>query len=200
MMNSARSATSTAFGLSRAWTITFGVLTLIIGLLVLFWPGKTVLVIAVLFGIQLIVGGIFRLVLSISYSEAETSGRVLYAILGALSIIVGLLCLREPLQTVVVLGLLLGLAWTIGGIVEIVHGFTGEHGSGRGWQIAGGLLSVIAGVIVLVYPGASLVTLAWVMGLLLVFYGAIAIGRAIFAGRSATGTAPAAGRASPATS
>lgn len=183
MTSSALSETSTSglgtLGRSRGWTITFGVLTLIIGLLVLFWPGKTVLVLAVLFGIQLLVAGVFRLVASIAVSHAETSTRVLFALLGVLSIIVGILVLREPGQTVVVLGLLLGLVWTVGGVIEIFHGFTGEAGSGRGWHIAGGLLSVIAGIIVLAYPAASLATLAWVMGVLLVFYGAIAIGRGI---------------------
>ncbi len=202
-MTSSVSDTSTsglgALGRSRAWIITFGVLTVILGLLVLFWPGKTVVVLAVLFAIQLLVVGIFRLVAAFAVSEAQTSTRVLFALLGVLFIIVGILCLREPLQTIVVLGLLLGLVWTISGVIEIFHGFAGEHGSGRGWHVAGGLLSLVAGIIVLVYPAASLVTIAWVMGLLLVFYGAMAIARGIFTGRSTQpSTAP--GYASPATS
>lgn len=171
--------------MGRALTITFGVLTLIAGLLVLFWPGATVLVIAVIFAIQLIIIGIYRLVLAFSAGEAATGARVLFAIIGVLSIVVGVLLLRDPAIAVVTLGLLLGLMWTVSGLIEIFHGFTGERGSGRGWLIAGGVLSLIAGIIVLVYPAASLVTIAWIMGLLLVFYGIVMIIRGIVGPRAA---------------
>jgi uncharacterized membrane protein HdeD (DUF308 family) len=50
-------------GLSRAWgwALVFGVLTLAVGVAAVVWPGRTVVVIAVLFGIQLLVWGVFRL-------------------------------------------------------------------------------------------------------------------------------------------
>ncbi len=164
-----------ALGRSRAWIITFGVLTLIAGLLLLFWPGATAIVLAVIFGVQLIIIGIYRLVLAIAAGEASTGARVFFAIIGVLSIIVGILCLRAPLETVVVLGLLIGLVWTITGIVEMVQAFTGESGSARWWLFAGGLLSLIAGVIVLFYPGLSFVVLVWVMGIFLAIYGIMMI-------------------------
>jgi uncharacterized membrane protein HdeD (DUF308 family) len=173
-------------GRSRAWIITFGVLTLIAGLLVLFWPGATVLVLAVIFAIQLIIIGIYRLVLAIAASEDATGARVFFGIIGVLSIVVGILCLRAPLQTVIVLGLLLGLIWTITGIVEIVHAFTGEKGSSRWWLLLSGLLSVIAGIILIVYPGESLVVLAWVMGVLFVVYGIIMIIQGFMTPKAAT--------------
>jgi uncharacterized membrane protein HdeD (DUF308 family) len=44
------------------WVLSFGIITLLAGILVLAWPGATLLVIAVLFGVQLIVAGIFRFV------------------------------------------------------------------------------------------------------------------------------------------
>ena len=162
-------------GRSKALLITVGVLTLIAGLLVVFWPGATAIVLAVIFGVQLIILGIYRLILAIAASEENTGARVFFAIIGILSIVVGILCLRDPLLTIAALGLLIGLVWTITGIVEIVHAFTGEKGSGRGWLFAGGLLSVIAGVIVLVYPAISVVVLAWVIGIFLVIYGVIMI-------------------------
>ncbi len=163
------------FGRSKALLITVGVLTLVAGLLVVFWPGATAIVLAVIFGVQLIILGIYRLVLSIAAGEESTGTRVFFAIIGILSIVIGILCLRDPLLTIAALGLLLGLVWTITGIVEIVHAFTGEKGSGRGWLLAGGLLSLIAGIIVLFYPAISIVVLAWVMGIFLVIYGVIMI-------------------------
>jgi uncharacterized membrane protein HdeD (DUF308 family) len=46
---------------------------------------------------------------------------------------------------------------------------------GRGWTIFMGLLSIVAGVVVLVYPGISLATLAIVLGLWLLLFGVMEI-------------------------
>ena len=51
------------------WLLSFGVLTLIAGVAVVAWPGPTVIVIAVLFGIQLIVAGIFQFVAAFAGSD-----------------------------------------------------------------------------------------------------------------------------------
>ena len=72
---------------------------------------------------------------------------------GRLSLLVGLLCLRDPLQTLAVLGLLVGVAWTVGGIIRVVQGIVAERGATRGWRIASGVVWVVAGGVVLVYPG-----------------------------------------------
>ena len=42
------------------WVLAFGVITLLTGIAALAWPGRTLVVVAVLFGVQLIVMGIFR--------------------------------------------------------------------------------------------------------------------------------------------
>jgi hypothetical protein len=47
----------------------------------------------------------------------------------------------------------------------------------RVWVVASGLLSVVAAIIVAVFPGISLVTLAIVLGVWLIFFGPILIGR-----------------------
>ena len=180
----------TTIGKSRGWAITFGVITVIIGVLIMVWPGPTLLFVAILFGIQLLIAGIFRLVTGLSRSGIETSSRVLYSVIGILSIIAGILCLKAPIATVGILALIIGLMWVIGGIVEIVHAF-GDDVHGRGWLITSGVIGVIAGIIVLVYPGASLVTLTWLFGILLVVLGIVAVVSAIMSGReSAPATAP----------
>jgi uncharacterized membrane protein HdeD (DUF308 family) len=60
-------------------------------------------VLAVLFGINLLVVGILQLVAAFS-DAARRNGRGLSCMLGTLSLLVGLLCLRDPLQTLLVLG------------------------------------------------------------------------------------------------
>jgi uncharacterized membrane protein HdeD (DUF308 family) len=64
------------------WVLTFGIITLLAGVLVVIWPGRTIEVIAVLFGIQLIVAGIFRFVAAFAADEESGGTRVLLALLG----------------------------------------------------------------------------------------------------------------------
>ena len=141
------------------WTglgIGVGLLSIVIGLLVLFWPGASVVVIAWLFAIQLIVSGILQLVAAfMDESGTGTGAHVLMGLLGALSILVGLLCLRAPLQTAVVLGLLIGATWVIGGVIGIVHAIGAGPGGHRGWRITSGVLSAFGGAVVLVDPGSA---------------------------------------------
>lgn len=157
------------------WVLTFGIITLLAGLLTLAWPGRTIVVVAVLFGIQLIVAGIFRFVTALAADEESGGTRALLALLGVLSFIVGLYAVRHVLITIAALALLLGIFWIVNGAVETFTALSHKHMQGRGWTIVMGLLSVAAGVVVLVYPAISLAVLAVVLGFWLLVYGIMEI-------------------------
>jgi uncharacterized membrane protein HdeD (DUF308 family) len=88
------------------WALTFGIITLLAGLLTLAWPGRTIVVVAVLFGAQLVVAGIFRFVAALASDDETGATRVLLALLGVLSFIVGLYALRHLLLTIAALATL----------------------------------------------------------------------------------------------
>jgi uncharacterized membrane protein HdeD (DUF308 family) len=157
------------------WVLFFGIVTVLAGLFALVWPGRTLQVIAVLFGIQLVVAGIFRFVTALAVDEASGGTRVLLALLGVLSFIVGLYALRNVLVTIAALALLLGIFWIVNGAVETFAALSDRGMQGRGWAIFMGLLSIVAGVVVLVYPGISLATLAVVLGFWLIVLGVMEI-------------------------
>jgi uncharacterized membrane protein HdeD (DUF308 family) len=176
------------------WVLTFGVITLLAGLLTLAWPGRTILVVAVLFGIQLVVAGIFRFLAALAADDESGGTRALLALLGVLSFIVGLYALRHVLLTIAALALLLGIFWIVNGAVETFAALSHRRMQGRGWTIFMGLLSVVAGVVVLVYPAISLATMAVVLGFWLLVYGIMEILLAFrlrSAGQEATRVAPA---------
>ena len=176
------------------WVLFFGIVTVLAGLFTLVWPGRTIVVIAVLFGIQLIVAGIFRFVGAFATDDESGGTRVLLALLGVLSFIVGLYALRHILITVAALALLLGIFWIVNGVVETFTALSHRGMQGRGWTIFMGLLSIAAGIVVLVYPGISLATLAIVLGFWLLVYGAMEIVLAFrlrSAGHAASHVAPA---------
>lgn len=177
------------------WVLFFGIVTVLVGLFAIVWPDRTLQVIAVLFGIQLVVAGIFRFVTALAVDEASGGTRVLLALLGVLSFIVGLYALRNVLVTIAALALLLGIFWIVNGAVETFTALSDRGMQGRGWAIFMGLLSIVAGVVVLVYPGISLATLAIVLGFWLIVFGVMEIVAAFrlrslgqAAGRVATAT------------
>jgi uncharacterized membrane protein HdeD (DUF308 family) len=176
------------------WVLFFGIVTLLAGLFALFWPGRTIVVVAVLFGVQLVVAGIFRFIAALAADEESGGARALLALLGVLSFIVGLYALRNVLVTIAALALLLGIFWIVNGAVEVFAALSHRGMQGRGWTIFMGLLSVVAGVAVLVYPAISLTTLAVVLGFWLLVYGIMEIVLAFrlrSAGQEATRVVPA---------
>ncbi len=153
---------------SRGWTLAFGIITLLAGIAALTWPGSTVFVIAMIFGIQLVVLGVFWFVNALG--SAEKGAQILLAIL---AILVGALILRNPLETVLVFPLLLGLFWTVNGIIETFHAIARHEVPHRGWSITAGVLSLLAGIALLAMPVIGLVTLTVLLGVWLVIYGAV---------------------------
>lgn len=162
-------------GGSRWWYVAYGVLSVIAGVVAIAMPGVTLLALAVLFAVQLFILGIFRIVGAFAVPDTSTGMRVLAIVVGILSVIVGVICLRSPSQTIVILTLVLGAFWLVNGIMEIVAGIAGTGERGRGWSIVGGLISVLGGIVVLSAPISSAVTLAWLLGILLVAHGVVAI-------------------------
>jgi uncharacterized membrane protein HdeD (DUF308 family) len=105
------------------WLLAYGILTLLAAIAVLAWPGATLLVVAVLFGVQLIVSGIFRFVTALSIDDVSGGTRVLLALLGVLSVIVGLWAVRHVLLTLLALTVFLGIWLAIFGVMEITGAF-----------------------------------------------------------------------------
>lgn len=157
------------------WILIFGILMVVVGVIALAWPGPTVIALAVLFGIQLIVSGIFWLIGAFARGGESGGARVMSAILGLLGILIGLYAVRHIVVSVVALALLIGIYWVANGIAEVYNAITHHEQEHRGWMAFLGVLSVLAGIIVIVYPGISLVTLAIVLGIWLIIYGVMEI-------------------------
>jgi uncharacterized membrane protein HdeD (DUF308 family) len=162
-------------GRSWIWVLAFGIITLAIGVLALAWPGRTLIVVAVVFGAQLIVMGIFRFIAAFAVEDLSAGSRVLLALLGVLSLIIGLYAVRHILITLLALVLLLGIFWVVSGTVELFTALSHRQMHGRGWTAFMGILSILAGIVVLIYPSISLLVLAVVLGIWLLVFGVMQI-------------------------
>src|SRR5215471_3702688 len=160
-------------GRSWAWLLAMGIISAVIGLLVIFFPHPTLFLIAMLFAIQLIAVGVFRFVTAFTTPERSGWLRALSAVVAVLAFIVGIYLFRRPLLSLLVLAVLLGIFWIVHGVIEL-FGAIGDSGMpGRGWVAVSGVLGIAAGAVVLAFPGMTMLILALILGVWLVVYGVI---------------------------
>jgi uncharacterized membrane protein HdeD (DUF308 family) len=149
--------------------LAYGVATLVLAVVLAVWPDETLKVLAVLIGIQLIITGVVRLISAVTARGVDGGVRAVLGLLGGLAVVVGLLCLRDPVQTVLVLSILLGVWWIASGFTDIISAFLSPTSAGRIWNVALGAISVGAGCFLLIHPDVSLkifviVACVWLFG------------------------------------
>ena len=152
--------------------VAIGIISVILGVLVLVWPKATLLVVAIIFGLQLIAAGAVRL--SVTSELPATPGwvRPVSIALGVLSIIAGIICLFRPGTSLVVIAILIAAGWIAEGVAALVHGFaSGRSAGARVFLLIFGAISIVAGIVVAVWPGATLVVLTRIAGILLIVIG-----------------------------
>lgn len=159
-----------------AWQVVLmtGVASLVLGILILVWPGPSLLVAGVLFGLYLLISGILQLAAAFGTHRAA-SLRVLAFISGSLAILLGLFCFRGPMTSILLLALWIGIGWLIRGITQAVAAAHDPTVPARGWQIFLGLVSFLAGIVLIVFPFTSLAVLTLVAGWWLVVVGVVEI-------------------------
>jgi uncharacterized membrane protein HdeD (DUF308 family) len=162
-------------GKSWGWVLFFGIVTLALGVVVVARPKDTIFAFAFLLGVWLFVAGLFRIVAAIADHDETGGARWLMAVLGILSVIVGILFLRHTDETVTTLAFLIGLFWVVGGIIEFFTAYSDYGAPARGWRIGMGLLAFAAGVVTLVVPHLTVNVLAVIMGIWLILYGILEI-------------------------
>jgi uncharacterized membrane protein HdeD (DUF308 family) len=172
-------------------TLFLGIVTAILGLIVAFRPSTSLNVIAVLFGILMIISGIFHLIRVFDPAELH---RVWLGIAGLLFIVIGVLLIRHLHLTVAIIGLVVGLTWIVQGLSALIGGIAGGSREGRWWWIFFGIVSLIAGIVVVSSPVTSVTVLATLLGIWFIVMGVFEIIGA-FIIRKAFSAAPRAPRA-----
>jgi uncharacterized membrane protein HdeD (DUF308 family) len=148
-----------------------GVLAIIFGLIALFAPIATAVVLAVVIGAYAIVDGVFHIIEAIRHRGS--SSMVLRIVLGAVSILFGILVLVWPGISLAILVILVAIWAIIIGVLQIMSSVRHRavpH-SGWVWGIIGGALSLLFGILVLIRPGAGLVSIIWIIGIWAIVWG-----------------------------
>ena len=158
------------------WTLAAGVLTIVLGGIVLAWPGPTILVASTLFGVYLLLTGFVGLFMAFALPHSAGM-RVLLFISGILSVVLAILSFRHfgDAYAILLLSLWIGISFIFQGVSAIAAAIGESNLPGRGWSVVLGVISVIAGLVVLVWPFDSIVVLVVVAGVWLVILGVVEI-------------------------
>lgn len=161
-----------------------GVLSVILGILILVWPAKTAMVVTAIIAIYAIAAGLVYAGLGIFSSNKGGWSRLGYIVLGVLFVIAGIVAFANLGATTVWLaafvGILVGIMWIVEGVVALS---TLDLAPSRGWTIFFAIISIIAGVTLLFSPIWGAVTLWWLLGIGAVVLGIINIVRAFSFGK-----------------
>jgi uncharacterized membrane protein HdeD (DUF308 family) len=155
---------------ATATSILLGVLSIIIGIMALAWPGVTVLAIVLLFAIY----AFCRSFVQAAHAfRSHAVGPVLgHLVLALIDLAAGAFAVAWPAPTALVLVLVLGIWAVTGGAFEFFAAFRGGERAGtRAIFIIGGLVAVMFGLVVLARPGIGALTLALLFGLFSLIYG-----------------------------
>lgn len=161
--------------LRHSWKLLLGlgITSLVAGLLLLVWPGRTTLVVAMLFGIYLIVAGLGQIGLGFALNFSSTA-KALNLLAGALSLIAGIVCVVNGDMAISLLGAFLGVIWLLFGLARLAT-LPRRGYSGRAMAILAGAASVIGGLVLLISPIGSVLVLAMVTGAFMAALGVFAI-------------------------
>jgi uncharacterized membrane protein HdeD (DUF308 family) len=125
-------------------------------------------VLAILLGVLMILSGIFHLIRVFDPAEVH---RIWLGIAGLLFIVIGVVLIRHLHLTRALIGLIIGITWIVQGLTALIGGIAGGVREGRGWWIAFGAVSIIAGIVVVSTPESSLNVLATLVGIWFVIMG-----------------------------
>jgi uncharacterized membrane protein HdeD (DUF308 family) len=149
-----------------------GFLALVFGVIALAWPRITLLALVFVFGIYAIVDGVTSLYSAITRRYLRGEDRAWLVLQGILGIVVGVLVFVWPGITGLILLVLIAAWMLVTGVLQIVASFTLRRQVRNEWMLLiGGILSIIAGLILIARPGVGALALILVIGIYAILYG-----------------------------
>lgn len=157
-----------------SWQVTLfmGLVSFVLGIIVAFHPSTSLNVIAVLVGILFLASGVFQLIRAL---DSTASHRAWAAVVGLAFIVIGVVLIRHLHVTRVLIALLIGVIWILQGVVELMVGLTHTDRRGAGWAVVFGIVSLIAGIVLVAWPSSSVVALTIILGVWFAILGVLQV-------------------------
>ncbi len=152
-----------------------GAISVVLGLVVAFNPTSSLNVVSILLGVLLVVFGLLHVARAVGGAPRNRAGA---AIAGIVYLALGVVLIRHLNVTVVLLALLVGLTWIVQGVVGMMAAAT-QQGTTRAWLVGVGVVSLVAGIVVIAAPIGSVTVLTVLLGIWWIVFGFLEIGGAL---------------------
>lgn len=164
-----------------------GLLAILVGVVVVAWPGMTITVASIFFGVGLLFIGVQQVFLAFTV-RGSTAMKLLLFISGAAALILAVMCLVRLSNAWELLAIWIAVGFIFRGVATTMTAIGDPTLPGRVWNIAIGVITLIAGIVVMASPYESLAILTLIVGIWLIVIGVFEIVAAI-AIRKATNSA-----------
>ncbi|HMU35624.1 MAG TPA: DUF308 domain-containing protein [Marmoricola sp.] len=155
-----------------------GGIGIIFGAGAMIWPAKTLVVLAIFWGLWALVDGLGTLV-QIFATGTPPAARFLAALLGVVSVIAAVVAISSPTFAVTAVTWVLGLWLIARGIAELIGAISITNAHGKILLAIGGALDIAIGVLFMSNPGRSALAVAFIVGLLALIWGLILVASGI---------------------
>ena len=159
----------------RAWWVLAlrGAAAILFGVLALAWPGLTLLTLIYLFAAYALIAGCASVAGALRHRQTEDEWWV-PMLLGLVSIGAGIVAVRNPALTTLLLVLLIGANALVAGVLDLVAATRLRQAVSDEWLLVlSGLASIVFGAVVFGFPAAGALTLVWMVSLYAVVAGAL---------------------------
>jgi uncharacterized membrane protein HdeD (DUF308 family) len=172
---------------ASTWSIAWGVLLIIFGMLAIGSPFLAAVAVSVVVGWLIILAGAVHVVLAF---HAHGAGSLIWKLLvGIAYLLFGAYLLVHPLLGVASLTLVLASLFLIEGILDIVLFFKMRSTQGSTWVLIDGIITLLLGLLIyLQWPSSSIWAVGTLVGVSMIISGITRV-MLSFAARKATATA-----------
>jgi uncharacterized membrane protein HdeD (DUF308 family) len=167
--------------LLRSWWMLAlrGLAALAFGILAVLWPGLTLLWLVALFAAYALIGGV-ACVIAAARNRRSDEDWWLILLLGLVSIAAAVIAFFHPALTALVFVLVMGANALVTGILDIVVAIRLRKVIRGEWLLVlTGIISIIFGVLVFLFPDAGALTLVWLISIYAIFTGILLLALAV---------------------
>ena len=160
-------------GIRNWWSLSLrGIIAVLFGLAVFIWPGITLEALVILFGAFAFLGGVFSI-----FTAIKIRGGWVLILQGVLGVLIGLAALLFPLLLLTVLLAVIAVWAVISGGLGLVMALRLAHiGAVRWLLILDGLLSLLFGVLLMLWPITGMLVIVWLIGVYAIIDGLLLFG------------------------
>jgi uncharacterized membrane protein HdeD (DUF308 family) len=153
--------------MARNWGVILarGIVAVLLGVAVLVWPSAAATTLVYLWGAYAVADGVMSLIMAFQ-SWPAMSNRWIMGLQGVVGIVAGIIAFVWPGMTAVALIYVVAFWAIFIGILEVIAAVElRKELTGEFWLGLSGVLSVVFGVLLFIYPSSGLLSLMWLLGI-----------------------------------